>query len=165
MCTTSKRDRAGGGGGQREGNWLICCRRRFQRGKGSLDAAGVGRWRSTTPRTTRTCVCKTLTRVHALARRRALAHTSAPARLIKRSESSIRVGRVLTGSTDRERCTSIKWNVSDANFQPQNKRVMFLYSDVEIFLENLLTLCRINIYIKSDIKKIYNIHLYIFLLR
>lgn len=58
-----------------------------------VDAAGEGRRRSTTPRTTRTCVCKMLTRVHALACGRTLAHTSAPTRLIKRSESSIRVGR------------------------------------------------------------------------
>lgn len=49
-----------------------------------------GRWRSTTHRTTRTCVCKTITRVHALARGRALTHTCA-----RRTYS---VARVRSGS-------------------------------------------------------------------
>jgi len=53
----------------RAGNWLI---RWFQGGRTGGSAGrceGKGRRRSTTLRTTRTCVCKTITRVHALASR------------------------------------------------------------------------------------------------
>lgn len=70
-CSTVD-ERAGEVSG-RETGWSASCNGERVAAGGTLRGKGGGR--STTPRTTRTCVCKMITRVHALARGRALAHT------------------------------------------------------------------------------------------
>lgn len=102
--------------GKRERNWLV---RRLQGGKGGCRTAlrGKGGGRSTTPRTTRTCVCTTITRVHALACGRALTYTHACAHacmclaLIRAAQRELDQGR--TRHPDlwiREMCSCVRGN-------------------------------------------------------
>jgi len=113
--TCSTVDKRAGEANGRETGWSAG----LQRGKGGCCSVLRGKvgGRSTTPRTTRTCVCKMITRVHALARGRARANACVYFALICVVQREFDQGRTRHPDLWIERCVHVSAEIERTGFQ------------------------------------------------